>query len=54
MAGTVIAASLLTGVNSNLPRMVVAPVTEDVYDTVTGRILLIMQSVFRAPFVQPN
>lgn len=43
MAGTIIAASLLTGVNSDLPGMVVAQVTEPVYDTVTGRILLIPQ-----------
>jgi type IV secretion system protein VirB10 len=43
MAGTVIAASLLTGVNSDLPGMVVAQVTEAVYDTVTGRILLVPQ-----------
>lgn len=43
LAGTVIAASLLTGVNSDLPGMVTAQVTENVYDTVTGRILLIPQ-----------
>jgi len=43
MAGTIIAASLLTGVNSDLPGMVVAQVTEAVYDTATGRILLIPQ-----------
>ncbi len=43
LAGTVIAASLLTGLNSDLPGMVTAQVTENVYDTVTGRILLIPQ-----------
>jgi type IV secretory pathway VirB10-like protein len=43
MAGSVIAASLLTGLNSDLPGMVVAQVTENVFDTVTGRILLIPQ-----------
>jgi type IV secretion system protein VirB10 len=43
MAGTVIAASLLTGLNSDLPGFVLAQVTEPVYDTVTGRHLLIPQ-----------
>lgn len=43
MAGSVIAASLMTGLNSDLPGMVVAQVTEPVFDTVTGRILLIPQ-----------
>lgn len=43
LAGTVIAASLLTGLNSDLPGMVTAQVTENVYDTVTGRALLIPQ-----------
>jgi type IV secretion system protein VirB10 len=43
LAGTVIAASLLTGVNSDLPGMVTAQVTENVYDTVTGHTLLIPQ-----------
>ena len=43
MAGTVIAASLLTGINSDLPGLVTAQVTENVYDTVTGRTLLIPQ-----------
>jgi type IV secretory pathway VirB10-like protein len=41
LAGTVISASLLTGLDSDLPGMVTAQVTEDVKDTVTGRILLI-------------
>lgn len=43
MAGSVIAASLITGINSDLPGLVTAQVTENVYDTVTGRILLIPQ-----------
>lgn len=43
LAGTVIAASLITGINSDLPGQVLAQVTENVYDTVTGRILLIPQ-----------
>ena len=43
MAGSVIAASLVTGINSDLPGLVVAQVTENVYDTVTGRFLLIPQ-----------
>jgi type IV secretion system protein VirB10 len=43
MAGSVIAASLLTGLNSDLPGMVVAQVTENVFDTATGRTLLIPQ-----------
>ncbi|MBO6718872.1 MAG: TrbI/VirB10 family protein [Rhizobiaceae bacterium] len=43
MAGSVIAASLITGINSDLPGLVVAQVTENVYDTVTGRTLLIPQ-----------
>jgi type IV secretion system protein VirB10 len=43
MAGTVIAASLVTGLNSDLPGFVIAQVTENVYDTVSGRFLLIPQ-----------
>ncbi|WP_262423172.1 TrbI/VirB10 family protein [Brevundimonas denitrificans] len=43
LAGSVIAASLLTGVNSDLPGLVTAQVTEHVYDTVTGRTVLIPQ-----------
>lgn len=42
-AGSVIAASLITGLNSDLPGFVTAQVTENAYDTVTGRILLIPQ-----------
>jgi type IV secretion system protein VirB10 len=43
MAGTVISASLITGLNSDLPGFVIAQVTEHVYDTVSGRFLLIPQ-----------
>jgi len=43
MAGTVIPASLVTGINSDLPGQVIAQVTENVYDSVTGRHLLIPQ-----------
>jgi type IV secretion system protein VirB10 len=43
MAGTVIAASLVTGLNSDLPGFVIAQVTENVFDTVSGRFLLIPQ-----------
>ncbi len=43
MAGTVIPAALVTGINSDLPGQVIANVTEGVYDTATGRYLLIPQ-----------
>jgi type IV secretion system protein TrbI len=43
MAGSIIAASLVTGLNSDLPGMTIAQVTENVYDTVTGEHLLIPQ-----------
>lgn len=43
MTGTVIPAALLTGINSDLPGMVTAQVTQPVYDTVTGVHLLIPQ-----------
>jgi type IV secretory pathway VirB10-like protein len=43
MAGTVIPAALLTGINSDLPGQVIASVTEDVRDTATGRHVLIPQ-----------
>jgi type IV secretion system protein TrbI len=44
MAGSVISAGLMTGPNSDLPGPIVAQVTEDVYDTVSGRFLLIPQA----------
>lgn len=43
LAGTVISAALVTGLNSDLPGQVIAAVTAPVYDTVTGRTLLIPQ-----------
>lgn len=42
-AGSVIAASLITGLNSDLPGLVTAQVTENVYDSVTGQALLVPQ-----------
>lgn len=43
MAGDVIAATLITGLDSDLPGFVTAQVSDNVYDTVTGRHLLIPQ-----------
>ncbi len=43
LAGTVIAASLMTGLNSDLPGLVIAQVTENVYDTISGAHLLVPQ-----------
>ena len=43
MAGTIISASLVTGINSDLPGRIIAQVTENIYDTVSGRYLLIPQ-----------
>lgn len=43
MTGTIIAASLVTGLNSDLPDTVIAQVTQPVYDTASGRHLLIPQ-----------
>lgn len=42
-AGAVIPAALITGLRSDLPGQVTAQVTEDVYDSPTGKILLIPQ-----------
>ena len=42
-AGTVIPASLITGLNSDLPGTVIAQVTENVRDSATGRTILIPQ-----------
>jgi len=42
-AGSVIAAALLTGLRSDLPGQITAKVTENVYDSPTGQILLIPQ-----------
>src|SRR5665213_2528994 len=43
MAGSIIPASLVTGLNSDLPGFVIGQVTENVYDTVTGHYLLVPQ-----------
>lgn len=42
-AGSIIPAALITGIRSDLPGQITAQVTEPVYDSVTGRILLIPQ-----------
>jgi type IV secretory pathway VirB10-like protein len=42
-AGSTIAAALITGLNSDLPGLVVAQVTEPVFDHATGRVVLIPQ-----------
>ncbi len=42
-AGSVISASLITGLRSDLPGLVTAQVTERIYDSPTGRVLLIPQ-----------
>ena len=39
-AGTVIPAALITGIQSDLPGQITAQVTENVYDSPTGRFLL--------------
>ncbi len=41
--GAVIAAALITGIRSDLPGQITAQVTEHVYDSPTGRILLVPQ-----------
>jgi len=43
LAGSIISASLVTGINSDLPGMTIAQVTENAFDTVTGEHLLIPQ-----------
>jgi type IV secretion system protein TrbI len=42
-AGTIIPAALITGIRSDLPGQITAQVTENVYDSPTGRFLLIPQ-----------
>ena len=42
-AGAVIAAALITGIHSDLPGQITAQVTENIYDSPTGRILLVPQ-----------
>lgn len=43
MTGTIIPASLITGLNSDLPGSVIAQITQPVYDTATGAHVLIPQ-----------
>jgi type IV secretion system protein TrbI len=43
MAGSLLAASLVTGLNSDLPGTAIAQITESIFDTVTGEHLLIPQ-----------
>lgn len=43
MAGTIIPASLITGIKSDLPGLIIAQVREHVYDTRSGHTLLIPQ-----------
>jgi len=42
-AGAVIPAALITGIRSDLPGQIAAQVTENIYDSPTGRILLVPQ-----------
>jgi type IV secretion system protein TrbI len=42
-AGTIIPAALITGIQSDLPGLISAQVTENVYDSPTGRFLLVPQ-----------
>lgn len=42
-AGAVIAAALITGIRPDLPGQITAQVTENIYDSPTGRILLVPQ-----------
>lgn len=43
MAGSVISASLVTGINSDLPGTVIAQVTQPVFDSISGNLVLIPQ-----------
>lgn len=43
-AGSVIPASLLTGLNSDLPGIAIAQVTQDVFDGPTGQVILVPQA----------
>ncbi|WP_027061085.1 TrbI/VirB10 family protein [Mesorhizobium loti] len=42
-AGSIISAALITGIRSDLPGQITAQVTENVYDSPTGRLLIIPQ-----------
>lgn len=41
LTGTIIPASLITGLNSDLPGQVIAQVTQDVFDSVSGSVVLV-------------
>jgi type IV secretion system protein VirB10 len=43
MAGSVLPAVLITGINSDLPGQIIAQIRENIFDTVTGNFLLIPQ-----------
>jgi type IV secretion system protein VirB10 len=43
MAGSVLPAVLITGINSDLPGQIIAQIRENIFDTVTGNYLLIPQ-----------
>lgn len=43
MAGTLVSAALVTGINSDLPGHIIATVTEPLYDSASGRVLLVPQ-----------
>ena len=43
LAGSLIPASLITGLDSDLPGLVIAQITQNIYDSVSGAILLIPQ-----------
>lgn len=43
-AGSIISASLITGLNSDLPGLVTAQITTNVHDSVTGRTVLVPHS----------
>jgi type IV secretory pathway VirB10-like protein len=53
-AGAVIPAALITGLRSDLPGQVTAQVTEDVYDSPTGKILLIPQGARSSASTTPR
>jgi type IV secretion system protein TrbI len=42
-AGNIVPASLITGIRSDLPGQITAQVTENIFDSPTGRFLLIPQ-----------
>jgi type IV secretion system protein TrbI len=50
-AGTIIPAALITGIQSDLPGLITAQVTENVYDSPTGRFLLVPQG---AKLIRPT